>query len=38
MAKFDESRVVDAKDLFYRFTFDTITEFLLGENANSLDK
>lgn len=38
MDKFSDGTVVDAKDLFYRFTFDTITGFLLGENANSLDK
>lgn len=29
---------VDIKDLFYRWTLDTTTEFLLGENVNSLDK
>ncbi|KAF5128001.1 Cytochrome P450 52A3-B [Metarhizium anisopliae] len=29
---------VDIKDVFYRWTLDTTTEFLLGENTNSLDK
>lgn len=29
---------VDLMDLFYRWTFDTTTYFLLGENVNSLDK
>lgn len=29
---------VDIQDLFYRWTLDTTTEFLLGENVNSLDK
>lgn len=29
---------VDVKDLFYRWSLDTATEFLLGRNANSLDK
>lgn len=29
---------VDVKDLFYRLTLDTTTEFLLGQNVNSLDK
>ncbi|TWU78972.1 hypothetical protein ED733_008196 [Metarhizium rileyi] len=28
---------VDIKDLFYRWTLDTTTDFLLGENANTLD-
>ncbi|KAL6830448.1 cytochrome P450 [Trichoderma afarasin] len=28
---------VDLKDLFYRWSMDTTTEFLLGENVNSLD-
>ncbi|KAK5997338.1 Cytochrome P450 52A3-B [Cladobotryum mycophilum] len=28
---------VDLKDFFYRWTLDTMTEFLLGENVNSLD-
>lgn len=29
---------VDLKDLFYRWALDTTTDFVLGENANSLDK
>lgn len=29
---------VDIKDLFYRWTLDTTTDFLLGENVNSLDR
>ncbi|KAL6853262.1 cytochrome P450 [Trichoderma novae-zelandiae] len=29
---------VDLKHLFYRWALDTTTEFLLGENANSLDR
>ena len=29
---------VELKDLFYRWTLDTTTDFLLGENVNSLDK
>lgn len=28
---------VDLKDLLYRWSLDTTTEFLLGENAGSLD-
>lgn len=28
---------IDLKDLFYRWSLDTTTEFLLGENAGSLD-
>ncbi|EFY84206.1 hypothetical protein J3459_006242 [Metarhizium acridum] len=28
---------IDIKDLFYRWTLDTTTDFLLGENTNSLD-
>lgn len=28
---------VDLKDLFYRWSLDTTTEFLLGENAGSLE-
>ncbi|KAH6604929.1 cytochrome p450 alkane hydroxylase [Trichoderma cornu-damae] len=28
---------IDLKDLFYRWALDTTTEFLLGENVNSLD-
>lgn len=29
---------VDVMDLFYRFTLDVTTDFLLGHSANSLDK
>lgn len=28
--------VVDMKDLFYRFTLDSATDFLLGSSVNSL--
>lgn len=28
---------VELSELFYRWTLDTTTEFLLGENVNSLD-
>lgn len=28
---------IDIKDVFYRWTLDTSTDFLLGENVNSLD-
>ncbi|UKZ73397.1 hypothetical protein TrVFT333_001043 [Trichoderma virens FT-333] len=28
---------IDLKDLFYRWSMDTTTDFLLGENVNSLD-
>ncbi|KAI9149174.1 Cytochrome P450 52A13 [Paramyrothecium foliicola] len=30
-------QTVNVKDLFYRWTLDTTTDFLLGENVNSLD-
>ncbi|KAK2591120.1 hypothetical protein QQS21_011183 [Conoideocrella luteorostrata] len=38
MSKLPPSGItVDIKDLFYRWTLDTTTEFLLGDNVNSLD-
>lgn len=31
-----DGSVVDMKDLFYRFTLDSATEFLLGNSVDSL--
>lgn len=31
-------QTVELKDLFYRWTLDTTTDFLLGENVHSLDQ
>lgn len=31
-----DGRVVDMRDLFYRFTLDSATDFLLGNSVNSL--
>lgn len=31
-----DGSVVDMSDLFYRFTLDSATEFLLGNSVNSL--